>query len=101
MALTPLEEKDALDNLLKSPGWLVFLAQVRKEWGAEQYGRRIKVALGHDLSQVPILVKAIDFANDEIGILLSWPGKRLKDLTTPTEPLTQVTTTENFNRGGR
>jgi len=98
MALTPLEERDALDNLVKSPGWLLFLEHARKEWGGEMYGRRIKLALGHDLSQVPMLVKSVDYANDEINILLSWPGKRVKDLT-PSESASVTTT--SFARGGR
>jgi hypothetical protein len=100
MSLTPLEEKDALTNLVKSPGWLVFLQHARQEWGGEMYGRRIKLALGGDLSQVPALVKAVDYANDEIGILLDWPATRVKDLT-PRETVETAATTTSFTRGGR
>lgn len=103
MALTPIEEKDALDNLVKSPGWLIFLEHAKKEWGGEGTGRRMKLAISGAKDAIAVEVQKVDFASDEVNILLSWPAKRVKQLTLDQTPVNRTDTTmiEYLGRAGR
>lgn len=77
------EEQQAIEGLLSHPGWLLFRAFCRGRWGAEGYGRQLKIAVStaiKDNASADAAIKAVDFANDEINALLSWPEQRLKVL---------------------
>jgi hypothetical protein len=77
------EEQQAIEGLLTHPGWLLFRAYCRGRWGAEGYGRQLKLAVSTAIqkSESPdAALKAVDFANDEINALLTWPDQHLKAL---------------------
>jgi hypothetical protein len=77
-----VSEKDDLDNLLKSPGWLMLKDYARKEW-RENYPAKVKMAIQHakgDNLSLSAAVEAVDAASDAINALLSWPQERLQRL---------------------
>jgi hypothetical protein len=77
------EEQQAIEGLLTHPGWLLFRAFCRGRWGAEGYGRQLKLAVSTAIQHKEspdAALKAVDFANDEINVLLTWPETRLKAL---------------------
>ena len=73
-----------LEGLQTHPGWLLFKEHARTQWGAAGYGRQVKLAItrakdaGTDIAAA---VSAVDYANDEINALLSWPVEELKRVT--------------------
>lgn len=73
------EERAALDGLLTHPGWLLFKQEAKKRWGPEGYARELKKAVQHAIEtnqSAEAAIKAVDFANDEINSLLTWPTVR-------------------------
>lgn len=74
-------EREALEDLLSSDGWLLFKEQARKQWGPEGYGKKLAgvmanyqddpIALGHELRKVHT-------ATEEINALMKWPEEQLK-----------------------
>lgn len=81
-------EHDELKDLLQHPGFLRFLRHARSEW-ADGYGHRMKEAIkaasehGEDLHYA---VMRVDFANEQINALLSWPKERLAQLASDHTP---------------
>jgi hypothetical protein len=76
-------EREDLDALVKSPGWLRLLERARKEW-TEGYPAKIKLAIAtaqHDRTDVASAVASVDVASDAINALLSWPSDRVRQLT--------------------
>lgn len=69
-------QAEYLQQLVTHPGWLLFKDYVRQQWGAAGYGRRLKVAMTTATSLAD--VKAVDTANDEINMLMSWPDEQIK-----------------------
>ena len=77
------ETKIALEGLLTHPGWLLFRQMCRAQWGAEGYGRQVKRAIAtarEKHTDVAHAVEAVDFANDQINSLLSWPSEEVRRL---------------------
>jgi hypothetical protein len=80
--IEPTERED-LDQLLASPGWVRFAAYVKKQWGPEGYGIRLKqavtaaIAANQDVSNA---VSRVDAANDAVNEVLTWPRERVKHL---------------------
>lgn len=77
------ERIQALEGLLTHPGFQLFTAYCREQWGAAGYGRRVKQAVHQamaDKADVAATVSAVDYANDEINRLLTWPSEELKRL---------------------
>lgn len=75
------ERRDVLEALLNHPGWALFYAHAKEEWGASGCWRKAKEQ-NLDLAK-------IDYTNQEIGALLEWPKHeldRLKRQETPIEP---------------
>ena len=76
-------EREDLEQLVMCPGWLRFAQYVRKSWGPEGYGLRIKRAVteakaaGQDQSDA---VARVDAANDAVNEVLSWPTERARAL---------------------
>lgn len=73
-----------LEGLLTHPGYLLFREHFRSQWGAEGYGRRIKAAIATarvEHANLDAAVSAVDYANDEINKLVSWPVEELRRLT--------------------
>jgi len=78
-----LQERDELKDLLQHPGFHRFLKMARDEWGAGGFSVKLKHAIslakerGDDLHNA---VEKVDFANDAINALMSWPEQRLQQL---------------------
>ena len=86
------ETRDALASLLDHPGWHLFCAMVREEWGD---GRRYEQALTSlaespsDPSAIVGKMQQIAVARREILRLLEWPKKEAgKPDATPAVPTT-------------
>lgn len=73
-------EKDDLDSLLTSPGWLRVVNWARTEW-ADGYPAKVKMAImkaKEQGSDIAAAVEAVDAAADAVNALLSWPSNRLR-----------------------
>ena len=75
------EAWQALDDLLHSPGWHLFEQMARKEWGADGYGRKVKLAIAEAKEHRRDIVSAVDAVDYdaagklEIGLWDHWvPG---------------------------
>lgn len=85
-------EIEALRDLLQHPGWAVFLAHARSEWGGEGYGRRMKVAIAsvppgpERAYALADAAERIDRAESEINALLTWPRERVAALSIDAKP---------------
>jgi hypothetical protein len=91
--MTGREVQEALQDLITSPGWLLFKEQARQEYGASAYGRRMRLAVE---GPEPLLaVKVLTLATDEVNALVGWPEQELKRLG-PTEARPV-----SMSRGGR
>lgn len=76
-------DREDLEQLVTSPGWLRLMAFAKKQWGPEGYGVRVKQAIAHAIAQkddIAHAVQRVDAANDEINRLLSWPQERIREL---------------------
>lgn len=78
-----VEQQDQLDEMLKSPGWLLFREHARKQWGPEGYGRKLKAAISANGAVLNpevygTVVYGIDVAATEINALLTWPETQAK-----------------------
>ena len=67
---------DALESLLASEGWRLYMEHVRTEWSGAGYGRKVKDAVStaranHD--DAAAAVDKVDYANDQIGDVIAWP----------------------------
>ena len=77
------DEQQALMDLVTHAGWRLFVAEAKKRWGAEGYGRQLKTAVAGAIKaqqSAEAAIGAVDRANDEINALLTWPMLRLKHL---------------------
>lgn len=82
------EEQQIWQDFVTSPGFLLFKAEAKKRWGPEGYGRQLKVAVSTAIQQqasADAAIKAVDFANNEINALMSYPTDRLKQIAAAVE----------------
>ena len=73
------ETTDALETLLKSPGWRLFLEHAKEEWAPGACWRKAKEAsaLEKDLAKT---MRRVDYTNEQVGKLLTWPSEEVKRL---------------------
>lgn len=75
-------EREDLENLVKSGGWLRFVQYVQAEW-KDGYPGKIKLAIqqarqeSRDLGEA---VAGVDLANDAINVVMSWPKDQLRKI---------------------
>jgi hypothetical protein len=83
-------EREDLDNLLKSPGWQRLEAWARHEW-QEQMIRHTEVAADatNDIEALNKLRQVIA-AKKAVEVVLSWPSHQLKRITTQAAGETRV-----------
>lgn len=77
------QEREELEALMTTPGWLRLLAYARATWGGDGYAQRIKLAIrtAQDRQQnVAEAVQRVDAANDEVNAILTWPKLRVQQL---------------------
>ena len=89
-------EKDDLEQLLKSAGWLRFLEYARQHWNEQLPARLVAAAeLGaHEKASMEVL--KMSYAASQINALLSWPKERLKHF----DRQTALETNTTWQRGG-
>jgi hypothetical protein len=93
------DEREDLEALLASPGWIRFHDYVKAQW-AVGYPARIKMAIKdaqEKNTNVAEAVHRIDAANDEVNAMLSWPKQRLQSL----EAHANVGRIVSLGRGGQ
>ena len=73
-------EREHLQQLQTSPGWLLFVAYARQEWGSAEFTRKMKRAIAdatankEDPAQAVLRVNA---AHDAVNDLLLYPRNRV------------------------
>lgn len=78
---------DALDAMLRTPGWRIFWQHARQESGPEGYGRAVAQALasigtGPDRQyEVTAAMDRIHFTADAINRLMAWPVEEIARLS--------------------
>lgn len=66
------DDLDALDALIASPGWRLFLEHVKGEWSPGACWRK-----AHETdADIP----RIDYTNRQVGLLMDWPKAELDRL---------------------
>lgn len=76
-------EREHLEQLQTSPGWLVFVAYAKSEWGSTEMVRKMKRAIveaterREDPAQAVLRVNA---AHDAVNDLLMYPRTRVSQL---------------------
>ena len=77
-------EREDLEALLASPGWLRLLEYARQQWTVGN-PQKIKLAIKDATASnqnVAEAVQRVDAANDEVNAILSWPKQRVQSLLT-------------------
>jgi hypothetical protein len=76
-------EREDLEQLQTSPGWLRFAEYVRHQWGPIGYGQRLKRAVTQamaDKTDIALAVASVDAANNAVNEVLSYPQQRINQL---------------------
>ena len=75
-----MSQREDLDNLLKSPGWQLFVEHATREW-QEQINRHLETALNDtDDALAANKMRQMIAAKKAIDVLLQWPKERLARL---------------------
>jgi hypothetical protein len=80
--MSETREREELETLLMSPGWLRLLTYVRQAW-KDDYPQKIKMAIRDATEKnqnVAEAVLRVDAANDEVNAVMSWPKQRVQQL---------------------
>ena len=80
--MTDSNEKADLEQLIASAGWLRIVERARVEW-KEGYPMKIKLAITEAREKgesVEAAVLKVDYANDQIAALVSYPKDRLAQI---------------------
>lgn len=89
--LTPEAERTALEDMLRSDGWVVFQRHMAARWGAEEYERTVDAALEakHDPVDEIAITRRIRDTFKGVRASMKWPEERVKALKdAPKETLT-------------
>ncbi len=72
-----------LEDLLASPGWQVFIAQIEAEWGGVGFARKVAQTIGNPGLDPALAVAQLQQATvtqREVIRLKDWPSERIKQL---------------------
>lgn len=72
-------EREHLEQLLTSPGWLLFTAYAKSEWGSTEMVRKMKKAATATDDPAQAVLR-VDAAHDAVNDLLLWPRTRINTL---------------------
>lgn len=81
--MTDPNDREHLEQLVSSPGWLLLLAYVKSEWGSAAFARRLKQAITdaverrEDPAQAALRVNA---QHDAVNALMLYPQERVQHL---------------------
>lgn len=98
--MTDPNAKEHLDQLVKSPGWLLFKEFVRRTYGGDAYGRAMKLAIEQAKESggsLEFAVRCVDAQSDTANVLVSWPDDELRKIAQAQEEAKQPTA---MGRGG-
>ena len=79
-------EREALHELVTSPGWAALKAYHALQWGAQTYASRIEractaIPASHEAGKLAAeSVREITAAKQTADLLIGWPEARLKEL---------------------
>lgn len=100
-------EREELDELVKSPGWARFVAHVEKEWGTAEHGGGAyftmaarKASDQTDDATALAYLRQICVAQKQIHGLLAWVYGSLKDATKHDQELATTGAPDYSRRGG-
>lgn len=85
--LSDVEKREALNDLLKSPGWQLLVLHTSREWGVVGYGRRMEAAIkkvlpGPDRAyDLAAEADRITHSKKAIDDLMDWPEQERLRLT--------------------
>jgi hypothetical protein len=93
------DEKEDLEALLRSTGWLRFARHIEQEWG-DKFHTHVTAAVG-DSDDVIALQKLrqITVAKREIEKAMRWPSDRIAELTRSAESQERAHTVPLSRRG--
>lgn len=79
---TPEAECAALEDLLRSEGWELYVAQMKAAWGPEAYERRLDDALDGNVAPTDELAITRRIRDTFKGVraTLAWPEERVRAL---------------------
>lgn len=75
-------EREVLEEMLRSEGWIVFVQRVHKEWRGDGYFARMGAALKSD---DPLAAKVVHAMSIEIERAIQWPRDHVAHLGGKTE----------------
>ena len=73
-----VKTREALEELVKSEGWRIFVSHAAGQFQGRGYVTRMKSALGS--TEPGLNAKVVDKAADEIVRLLQWPHDQVNEL---------------------
>lgn len=77
-----LHEREVLEEMLRSEGWVVFVRRVQKEWRGDGYFARMGIAL-RDAD--PLAAKVVHATSLEMERMIQWPKDHVAHLGGKTE----------------
>jgi len=93
-----MNDREALQDLVTSKGWLLFKEWARVQWGPEGYGEKIAAVMHRYADDALALgqeLRKVHTATEEINVLMKWPEEQLKK----GEPKEELPV--SMHRGGR
>ena len=93
-----MNDREALQDLVTSKGWLLFKEWARVQWGPEGYGRQIAGVMhryADNTDKLAVELGKVHYATEEINALMKWPDEQLKK----GEPKEELPV--SMHRGGR
>lgn len=91
------KEREALEDLVTSPGWLLFKEHVRQKWGDEGYGKQLSAVMARYTDDPLALgqeLRKVQTAMEEVNVLIKWPDDQIKR----SDPVPHIAA---LHRGGR
>ena len=70
-------EREALEEMLRSEGWIVFVRRVQQEWRGDGYFSRMGLALK---DPDPLSAKVVHATSVEVERMIQWPKDRVASL---------------------
>ncbi len=71
------KEREALEDLIRSEGWTVFVRHVAKEWKGGGYYARMNTVLK---SASPAEAMVVHRCSEEVITIVTWPDRRIAEL---------------------
>ena len=80
MSETQEQERQALVDLVESPGWQIYVEEARAQWQGERFVGRMKIAMSGQAPDASACIREVFAGRAAIESLLQWPELRAKTL---------------------